>query len=361
MEAFMAHTVKISKCDPLPKVQYAPNPKFGTVFAPHLLRMTYSFDTQNFEAEIVPFQSEMMSPATLVLHYGQSIFEGMKAYRQADGSVGIFRADLHAKRFYESAVKMGMAPLPEDIFVKCLVEYVNFGKDSVPSEPDHALYLRPLLFARDELVKLGPSKKYTFYIMSTIAGKYFGAGIVPAKVLVNKSFIRAFPGGTGEAKTAGNYAASLYPQSVAMSLGCDQVLYLDAENHKNIDELGGMNFFMVKDNTLVTPKLTGAILNGVTRRSILELAPQLGFKAVEETISFDQLISDIKTGKVKECFACGTAATVHPIGAFFIQNNINSAAEKIELSPDFPIALKVLDLLSKVQRGQAAAPGKWLF
>lgn len=354
--------VTIKKGTKLPKVTYTLNPKFGTVFSPHMLRMNYSAETKEFDAEIVPFQPEMMSPATLVLHYGQSIFEGLKAYRQKDGSVGVFRADLHAARFFKSAEKMAMAPLPEDVFMKCLLEFVDFERDSVPGEPDHSLYLRPLLFARDELVKLGPSKKYTFYIMATIAGKYFAAsGITPAKVLVNKTYVRAFPGGTGEAKTAGNYAASLMPQAHALSLGCDQVLYLDAVKHDFVDELGGMNFFMVKDNSLVTPKLTGAILNGVTRRSILELAPSLGLTPKEDSISFSQLMKDIQSGAVKECFACGTAAIVHPIGQFLVEDKTGATPQEVRLSPDFPIALKVLDTIQKAQRGQIEAPGHWIF
>lgn len=358
----MGNTVTIKKCNKLPKIDCPSNPKFGTIFSPHLLRLDFTADTTEFHAEITPFQSEMMSPATLVLHYGQSIFEGMKAYRQRDGSVAVFRADLHAKRFYKSATTMAMAPLPEDVFMKCLLEYVNFEQDSVPSEADHSLYLRPLLFARDEIVKLGPSKKYTFYIMATMAGRYFSTGgITPAKVLVNKAAIRAFPGGTGEAKTAGNYAASLLPHSHAIKLGCDQVLYLDAVSHDNIDELGGMNFFMVRDNELITPALTGAILNGVTRRSILELASTFGLKPKEEPISFSQLTKDIKAGKVKECFACGTAATVHPIGSFIVQNNATAPTETVNLSPEFPVALRVLETISGVQRGQIRAPGEWLF
>lgn len=354
--------VSITKCEKLPKVAYSPNPKFGTIFSPHMLRMNYTAETKDFEAEIVPFQSEMMAPSTLVLHYAQSIFEGLKAYRQKDGSVAIFRPDLHATRFYKSAQKLAMAPLPEDIFMKCLMEFVNFEQESVPSEPEHSLYLRPLLFARDEIVKLGPSKKYTFYIMSTIAGKYFSAsGITPAKVLVNKKYVRAFPGGTGEAKTAGNYAASLMPQAHAISLGCDQVLYVDAVKHDFVDELGGMNFYAVKGNQLMTPTLTGAILNGVTRRSILELAPSLGLTATETPVSFNQLVSDIKSGVVKECFACGTAATVHPIGEFLVEEDIGSTPVQVKLSPDFPVALKVLDAVQKVQRGYIQAPGDWLF
>lgn len=354
--------LQITYCEKRPRVQYSPNPKFGTVFSPHLLKMTFSKGDTEFKAQIVPFQSEMMAPSTLVLHYGQSIFEGMKAYRQQDGGVAAFRVDLHAARFKKSAEKMAMAALPEEVFTKCLMEFVKFEQDSVPGEPDHSLYLRPLLFACDEIVKLGPGTKYTFYIMGTIAGKYFAAsGITPAKVLVNKQYVRAFPGGTGEAKTAGNYAASLSPQAHAISLGCDQVLYLDANKHDSIDELGGMNFFMIRGKDLVTPSLTGAILNGVTRRSILELAPIWGLTPKEEPISFSKLIEDIRSGKVQECFACGTAAVVHPIGQFVVEEREGGEKFDVRLPAEFPMGIQILDTLQKVQRGQVKAPGNWIF
>jgi branched-chain amino acid aminotransferase len=296
------------------------------------------------------------------LHYGQSIFEGMKAYKQKDGSVAAFRVDLHAARFKKSAEKMAMSSLPEDVFTKCVMEFVKFEQESVPGEPDHSLYLRPLLFAKDEIVKLGPGTKYTFYVMGTIAGKYFAAsGITPAKVLVNKQYVRAFPGGTGEAKTAGNYAASLSPQAHAISLGCDQVLYLDANQHDNIDELGGMNFFMIRGKDLVTPALSGAILNGVTRRSILEMATTWGLNPKEETISFTQLVDDIRSGKVTECFACGTAAVVHPIGTFVVEEKVGGERFEVQLPKEFPLGIKILDTLQQVQRGQLPAPGNWIF
>lgn len=353
-----------SFADKAPKMSYELNPKFGTVFTSCYLRMDLELgQTSNFKAEILPFAPEMMSPGTAALHYGQSIFEGMKAYRQHDDSIAIFRADLHAKRFKNSAHKMVMAEIPENVFIDALKAYVHFNRDNVPAEEGHSLYLRPLMFASDPVIKVGTSKKYSFMIMSTIAGNYFSASgfTKKAKVMVNKGYVRAFPGGTGEVKTAGNYAASLYPQTQAAKEGCDQVLYLDAVEHEYIDELGGMNFFIVRGNELVTPSLNGCILNGVTRRSILELATELHLKPVEEKISITKLIGDIKEKRVTESFACGTAAIISPIGDFLYKKDLAAPGETLSLTGDFPITAKILDRLTKIHKSVEKAPSEWLF
>lgn len=349
------------KCD---KIKFELNPKFGTVFTPCYLKMPIKLgQTEQFQAEIRPFQAEGMSPGTAALHYGQSIFEGMKAYRQKDGGIAIFRADLHAKRFKASAQRMMMAEVPEEVFIEALKSYVHFNRENVPQEAGHSLYLRPLLFASDPMIKVGASQNYEFLIMSTIAGNYFSASgfSKKAKVMVNRDYVRAFPGGTGEAKTAGNYAASIYPQFHAAKEGCDQVLYLDAVEHEYIDEMGGMNFFVVRGNELVTPKLNGCILNGVTRRSLLELAPQLGLKPVEERLSFTQLKKDIKEGKVTESFACGTAAIISPIGEFLFKESSQSTSVSIPLDGDFPVTQKLLQTITSIHTGETQAPGDWMF
>lgn len=352
----------IKKCTPLPPVQYSPNPKFGTVFAPHYLRMDLQLGGQNeYKAEILPYGSEPFFPGTSVLHYGQSIFEGMKAYRQPDGGVGIFRADLHATRFRQSARRMSMADVPEEIFLQCLKEYVAFESASVPNEKDHSLYLRPVLIARDNVIKVGTAQSYTFYIMSTIAGSYFYKGeIKPARVMVNRQFVRAFPGGTGEVKTAANYAASIWPQQIAAQRECDQVLFLDAVHHDNIDEMGGMNFFAIRGNELVTPKLNGCILNGVTRRSVIEIAKDVGLNPIEETMSFTQLVKDIESGKVTETFACGTAAVISPIGEFLFGETVNDEPRSIKIPGKPEKTLKLLERLRDAQTG-VNTPAGWLF
>lgn len=357
---------KITLCEKLPPVKHSPNPPFGTVFIPHFLKMELKLDSPNsFDAEIKQMAPEPYLPTLSALHYGQTIFEGMKAYLQQDGSVGLFRADLHATRFRNSAKRMMMADLPEEVFLNCMKEYVAFVNDNVPSEAGHSLYLRPLLFAADQKLKVGASEKYVFYIMSSIAGNYFAnpsgkEQIRMARVMVNREFVRAYPGGLGEVKTAANYAASIWPQKIASQHECDQVVFLDAVHHEFIDELGGMNFFAIRGNDLITPSLNGAILNGVTRRSILELASGLGLNPIEKKISFFDLRKDIENGSISETFACGTAAVVSPIGEFLYQEKIGEKSERILLKAEPTVSLKILDKLSKIQRGQAPAPGAWI-
>ncbi len=355
--------IRISKCAPLKALASVENPKFGSLFAPHMLKIEIrGSDVSDLSAEIKPYGEEPMAPSALVLHYGQSIFEGMKAYRLSNGGVGIFRLDLHAERFAKSCKIMSMPVLPPEVFAQCLNEYVAFEKESVPGLVDHSLYLRPVMFGVDKLIKMGRANTYHFYVISTIAGSYFGGKTnIGAKVLVNREFVRAYPGGLGEAKTAANYAASLGPLDYAAKLGCDQLLYLQAVDHDHIDELGGMNFFAVRGNTLVTPPLTGTILDGVTRRSILEIASTLGLQAKEEPISFTRLMEEINSGKVTECFACGTAAVVQPLKELLYQEKVNGHAKPLVFNPDFKVSFAVLDHLKKLQRGAAKAPGKWVF
>jgi branched-chain amino acid aminotransferase len=353
---------KITSLKKLPPVKYDLNPPFGTVFAPHVLRMHLNSDEKNdYSAEIAPLAADPFSPATAAFHYGQSIFEGMKAYRLKDGSVGIFRADLHATRFRNSARRMVMADMPEEIFINCLKEYVAFVADNVPSEPGHSLYLRPIMFASEPKLKVGASKTYDFYVLSTIAGSYFSGGLVKsARVLVNREFVRAYPGGLGEIKTAANYAASIWPQRLASQKECDQVLFLDAVHHEYIDEMGGMNFFAIRGQELLTPSLNGSILHGVTRRSIIELAPSLGFKVREMQLSFTELRKQIESGEVTEAFACGTAAVVSPIGELLFQETVASPTESIVLKGKPSSSLQILEKLSNIQRGLEPAPGPWI-
>jgi len=355
--------LEIKKCEKRPKATYPLHPKFGTIFGPHVLRINFNTDnTDQFNAEIIPYDTEVFAPGSSVLHYGQSIFEGLKVYRQKDGSVAAFRADLHAARFMKSARRLAMPEIGEDVFLKCLKEYMHFEEESVPSEEEHSLYIRPLLIARDEIIKIGRSKTYSFFILSAIAGSYFhGRASKSAKVLVNREFVRAFPGGLGEVKTAGNYAASLMAQTYAEKYNCDQVLYLDAMKHDIVDELGGMNFFMVRQGELVTPALHGTILNGVTRRSILELAPTLGYKVRETNISFTEMLSEIESGKVTETFACGTAAVIHSIGELVVQEKTNGPTRTYTLPTETPISSRMLETLSAAQRGRHPVPTGWLF
>lgn len=360
----MPDVLPIKILNRLPTPQYPHQPKFGTAFTPHILQIDLDTSSNAPLQAVIRAQTEgeRFTVASIVLHYGQSIFEGMKAFRQKDGSVAIFRPELHAERFMKSAERLAMPLLGKDVFLKALEEYVRIEKDSVPSAPEHALYLRPLMIAKDEIVKVGRSKKYSFYITACVVGSYFASGNAkPARVWVCREFVRAAPGGLGEAKTAANYAASLYPQTLAEKLGCDQVLYLDAIKHDLVDELGGMNFFIVKNGELLTPRLNGAILRGVTRQSILDISSRLGLKAKEGDISFTEMVKGVADGSVTEAFACGTAAVVHSIGEFLVQNKKDDSPQSVRLPSATPVASKLLETLSQIQRGQTEVPSGWLW
>ena len=346
------------------EVKYQPHPQFGSVFIPSAFVVDLvKGEEAPKQGEIHPISGLNLSPATASLHYAQSIFEGLKAYRQGDGSVAIFRLDKHAERFRKSAQRMSMVDVPEGFFIEAVKDYVHFVEKYVPNEEGHSLYLRPLLFNADPLIKVGSGTRYKLVIMSAIVGDYFGgqSTIKAPQVMVSRQFVRAFPGGSGEAKTAANYALSLAPQAYAASKGCDQVLYLDAVEHEYIDELGGMNFFVLRGNELITPELNGCILRGVTRDSLLKLAEQMDLQPKEEKISITQLIREIKAGEVEEVFACGTAAVVTPISALVFENNAGEPLETVALSGKHDRTLQLRKALMDIHCGRAKAPGEWMF
>ncbi len=276
--------------------------------------MTLHFDLSHKnispqEIEIVSQTEFSISSFSSVLHYGQSIFEGLKAYRIDEDKVGVFRLNDHAKRFKRSAEIMGMPAMDEELFINCVLKYVASIKHLVPREEGHSLYLRPLMFANDEKIKVSSAEDYRFVIMSSIVGNYFSSGKVGSKVLVGKDFIRAFPHGTGEAKTAANYALSLPALKYAHSLGFEQVLYLDAHRKTHIEELGGMNFFMLKENKLITPALGGTILSGITRQTLIEIASEFDLEVEDRDVTLEEVLNS----EGVSLFASGTAATVVPI------------------------------------------------
>jgi branched-chain amino acid aminotransferase len=258
-----------------------------------------------------------MDPFSSVLHYGQSIFEGLKAYNLHDGGYGIFRPNLHAQRFAQSAKIMSMAEISESYILETFKEFTRACESYIPKEAGHSLYLRPLLMGIDPVIKVRSSEKYRYIILGSIVGSYFtqsNSEVSKSKVLVAPYFVRAYPGGTGEAKTSSNYAQSLYALDQATQLGYDQVLYLDPVTKNHFQELGGMNFFWVNKGELYTPKLNGQILHGVTRASIIEISKHLGIKIHEIPLSLNDLISGHESGGITEIFASGTAAVISPLG-----------------------------------------------
>ncbi len=290
-------------------------PKFGTVFTDHMARITWRRDDGWVHRRIEPYGPLQLDPATAVLHYAQEVFEGMKAYKHADGSVWTFRPEENAARLARSAHRLALPALPVEDYVAACAALVRTDLAWVPSAPDSSLYLRPFMFASEPFLGVRPSNEVEFLVIASPAGAYFAGGVKPVSIWVDTEYHRAGPGGTGSAKCGGNYAASLLPQMEAAAKGFDQVCFLDGGTKTNLEELGGMNVFLVMDDGSVhTPELTGSILEGVTRSSILRLAKDRGHDVVERRIPLAEVVEDLKSGRIAEVFACGTAAVVTPVG-----------------------------------------------
>lgn len=290
------------------------DPGFGRIFTDHMVTIRYAEGKGWYDARVEPRAPLSIDPATAVLHYAQEIFEGLKAYRAADGGVVLFRPEANARRFYNSAVRLAMAPLPEQAFLDSLTELVSIDQEWIPSGDEGSLYLRPFMIASSVFLGVKPASEYLYTLIASPVGSYFKGGVTPVTVWASSEYTRAAPGGTGAAKCGGNYAASLLPQAEAIAQGCDQVVFLDAAERRYVDELGGMNVFFVYDKTLVTPELTGSILPGITRDSIMTLAREAGLRVVERPYSFEEWRADAESGRLREAFACGTAAVITPIG-----------------------------------------------
>ena len=288
---------------------------FGNAFTDHMAHARWRQGEGWGDYGVIPYGSLSLSPAAAVLHYGQEVFEGIKAYRHEDGSVWTFRPRYNAARLNASARRMALPELAEEDFVASLVDLVRADAAWVPSGEGESLYLRPFAFASEAFLGVRPAAVVDYYVIASPAGSYFPHGLEPVSIWVTTEYHRAGRGGTGAAKTGGNYASSLLPQQEAYAQGCDQVCFLDDVSQENIEELGGMNLMVVDaDGTVRTPRLTGTILEGCTRSAIIRLLRDSGRNVVEETISLQGLLADIESGRVSEVFACGTAAVVVPLG-----------------------------------------------
>ncbi len=286
------------------------NLPFGKHFTDHMLEADY-IGGEWKNVEIKPFQPLVISPANATLHYGQAIFEGIKAYKQQNGDVAIFRPYDNFKRFNISATRIAMPEVPEDIFIEGMKQLVALDSSWVPHRADHSLYIRPFLFATDEVIGVKPSDTYKFMILLSPTGPYYAA---PMRIYVEEEFVRATPGGVGYAKVAGNYASALYPTAQARLKGYDQVLWMDALEHKYVQEIGTMNVFFIIDNVAITPDLNeGTILNGVTRNSVIKVLEDMGIKVEERPLSIDEITSAYNAGTLQEAFGTGTAATISMI------------------------------------------------
>ena len=293
-------------------------PGFGKYYTDNMVIAQWSEATGWQDAELRAYGPLTLDPATMVFHYGQEVFEGMKAYSQPDGGVSLFRPDANAKRFAKSASRIALPEMPVEFFVQTVEELVKQEKSWVPKKIGESLYLRPFLIATEVGLGVRPSNHATYVLIATPAAAYFNAAKA-VTVWISTEYVRAALGGTGEAKCGGNYAASLLAQKQAAQEGCDQVVYIDAKERKWVEEMGGMNLYFIKGSgkgaTIMTPKLTGTLLPGITRDSILTLANDLGYKTEESMISIDQWRDGVKSGEITEIFACGTAAVISAVGA----------------------------------------------
>ncbi len=290
---------------------------FGKYYTDHMVVCDWSQDGGWSEPELLPYGPLTLDPATAVFHYGQEIFEGMKAYRQPDGSISLFRPEANARRFANSAKRLALPEMPEALFLETVDALVKKDAGWVPNAVGESLYIRPFMIATEVGLGVRPSNKAKYILIATPAGAYFDPS-KPVSVWISTEYVRAAQGGTGEAKCGGNYAASLIAQKAAAAEGCDQVVWIDAKERKWIEEMGGMNLYFVKgkgaDATVITPKLTGTLLPGITRDSILSVAKDLGYKTEEVMLSVDDWREGVQSGAITEIFACGTAAVISPVG-----------------------------------------------
>ena len=328
---------------------------FGRIFTDHMAIVQYSQGKGWHSARVESRASFPLDPATAVLHYAQEIFEGLKAYKRDDGGVNLFRPDANARRFRNSAERMAMALLPEPVFIEAVEQLIRIDREWIPGG-EGSLYLRPFMIANEVFLGVKPSAEYIFAVIASPVGSYFKGGPAPVSIWVSENYTRAAVGGTGAVKCGGNYAASLRAQAEAIEHGCDQVVFLDAVERRYIEELGGMNvFFVFDDGSLTTPPL-GTILPGITRDSIIALGREAGMTVREEPYTIGQWRADAASGRLKEAFACGTAAVISPIG------KVCSASGDFEISGGVagPVAMRLRKQLVDIQYGRAADTHNWI-
>jgi branched-chain amino acid aminotransferase len=337
------------------------NPGFGKYFTDHMVTVDWTQADGWHNAELKDYGPLLMDPATNVLHYGQAIFEGLKAYRHSDGTIQTFRPFENAQRFARSARRLAMAELPAELFVASLESLVDADQAWVPEGRERSLYLRPFMVSTEVGLGVRPANAYKYVLIASPAGAYFAGGVAPVSVWISDDYVRAAPGGTGEAKCAGNYAASLIAQAEAAAHGCDQVVWLDAIGREKIEEMGGMNLYFVYGQgdsaRIMTPKLTGSLLPGITRDSLLTVASDMGIAATEDDITVADLRSGCESGEITEVFACGTAAVITPVG------NVKSRTNgefSVGAGTTGAVTLRLREALLDIQSGASPDRHNWM-
>ncbi|HEX2312265.1 MAG TPA: branched-chain amino acid aminotransferase [Thermomonospora sp.] len=363
MSSTLDFTVTLSP-NPTPEAErerILANPGWGQYFTDHMITIRYAEGRGWHDARLEPYGPVSLDPATSVLHYAQEIFEGLKAYVQPDGSVVTFRPESNAARFNRSARRMAMPELPEDVFVRALELLVSTDRAWVPSAEGYSLYLRPFMFATTRALGVQrPAQDYLFMVIASPSGLYYPQGVKPVTVWASDRYTRAAPGGTGDAKTGGNYAASFAAQADAVAAGCDQVVWLDAAEHRWVEEVGSMNLVFVygsgADARLLTPALTGTLLPGVTRDSLLKLAPDLGLPVEEGRISIDEWRAGCASGEITEVFGCGTAAIISPVGGVKTAEGSFTVGD----GEPGPVSMRLREELVGIQYGTRPDPYGWV-
>lgn len=328
---------------------------FGIHFTDHMFMMDYSVEQEWHNPRIVPYQPLVLDPAAKVFHYGQTIFEGLKAYKTSDGRIRLFRPRDNFARMNRSNDRMSVPELDIDTAVAALERLIEVDADWIPTEPDTSLYIRPFVIATQAALGVAPSENYQFIIIMSPVGAYYPEGMNPVKIYVESEYVRAMVGGVGEAKTAGNYAAALKSQQIAKEQGYTQVLWLDGAEHKYIEEVGSMNVFFKMNGTVITPALNGSILAGITRSSVIQLLKHWGIAVEERRLSIDEIYDAARKGMLEEAFGTGTAAVISPIG------EVNRGGEKLAIGEGRTgeLTKKLFDTLTGIQYGTVEDPFGW--
>ena len=328
---------------------------FGTIFTDHMFEVDYEEGKGWYDPRIVPYHKLELEPSAMVFHYGQEMFEGLKAYKTEDGRILLFRPDKNIERANRSNQRLCIPKIPEDLFLEALKMVVSVDQDWIPTKPGTSLYIRPFVIATDPFLGVRPSHTYKFMIILSPVGAYYASGLDPVKIWIEDSYVRAVKGGIGEAKTGGNYVASLAAQMKAHDEGYSQVLWLDGVHRKYIEEVGAMNIFFKINGTVITPELNGSILPGVTRDSVLSLCREWNIPVEERKISVDEVVEAARSGNLEECFGTGTAAVVSPVGELRFEDDRMPIGE--ETIGD--LTQKLYDTITGIQLGELNGPSGW--
>jgi branched-chain amino acid aminotransferase len=353
---FMSYNITVERTsNPKTKPDWS-NLGFGSYFSDHMFVMDYSQDKGWYNPRITPYAPFQMEPSVMVIHYGQSVFEGLKAYRAKDGGILLFRPEQNMKRLNISNERLCIPPIDEDLALEAVKKLVSIDRDWVPEPEGTSLYIRPFIFATDPYLGVRPSNTYKFMIILSPVGAYYPEGLNPVKIYIESKYVRAVKGGTGFVKTSGNYAASLKAQMDAKELGYTQVLWLDGVERKYIEEVGTMNVFFKINGKVITPELQGSILSGVTRNSAITLMESWGYETIESRLSIDEVYKAHSENKLEEAFGTGTAAVISPIGEL----NWNGKSITVNNNIIGTLSQRLYDTLTGIQKGNIEDKMGWV-